>query len=222
MPKRGKGTLVLFHITPEATWSNLPISGSFVEMLRRIVQLSRNQGAATANAEGRRRFSGALPHDRRRRRAGAADAGCAATGCPAPAPLPVTIENPPGLYGTEEGVFAHNLLAADSTFAPLDRPQISCAGHRPCAMPSTNRAISKGALVAAALVLMVLDTLAVFWMGGLFVAPAAPAPRAATAAAVAASRWARCFGHADPPAPTMPSRAMRRRSRPSRRPASPM
>ena len=43
---------MLFHVTPEATWSNLPISGSFVEMLRRIVQLSRNQGAVAANAEG--------------------------------------------------------------------------------------------------------------------------------------------------------------------------
>ena len=53
--RRDKGTLVLFHVTPEATWSNLPISGSFVEMLRRIVQLSRNQGAVAANAEGRRR-----------------------------------------------------------------------------------------------------------------------------------------------------------------------
>ena len=50
--RREKGTLVLFHVTPEATWSNLPISGSFVEMLRRIVQLSRNQGAVAANAEG--------------------------------------------------------------------------------------------------------------------------------------------------------------------------
>ena len=35
----------------EATWSNLPISGTFVEMLRRIVQLSRNQGSAAADAE---------------------------------------------------------------------------------------------------------------------------------------------------------------------------
>ncbi|TIU59944.1 MAG: RNA-binding protein, partial [Mesorhizobium sp.] len=49
--KKDKGTLVLFHVTPEATWSNLPISGTFVEMLRRVVQLSRNQGAAIANAE---------------------------------------------------------------------------------------------------------------------------------------------------------------------------
>src|SRR5690606_34807549 len=44
----GEGRVVLFHVTPEATWSNLPISGSFVEMLRRLVQISRNQGAAAA------------------------------------------------------------------------------------------------------------------------------------------------------------------------------
>src|SRR5690606_27200442 len=49
---RGDGTLVLFHVTPEATWSSLPISGSFVEMLRRIVQLSRNQGRIDAGANG--------------------------------------------------------------------------------------------------------------------------------------------------------------------------
>ena len=40
------------------------------------------------------------------------------------------IENPPGLYGTEEGVFAHNLLTADARFAPLVRPHIVSAGDR--------------------------------------------------------------------------------------------
>ncbi|MEP3747970.1 MAG: BatA domain-containing protein, partial [Nitratireductor sp.] len=34
---RGEGTIALFHVTPEATWSSLPISGSFVDMLRRLV-----------------------------------------------------------------------------------------------------------------------------------------------------------------------------------------
>ena len=49
--RRGKGMVILFHVAPQATWSNLPISGTFVEMLRRIVQLSRNQGAATADPQ---------------------------------------------------------------------------------------------------------------------------------------------------------------------------
>jgi hypothetical protein len=39
--ERGSGRIVLFHVTAEASWSNLPISGHFVDMLRRVVQLSR-------------------------------------------------------------------------------------------------------------------------------------------------------------------------------------
>ncbi len=45
------GRIVLFHVSAEATWSNLPISGNFVEMLRRLVQLSRS-GGVTAEANG--------------------------------------------------------------------------------------------------------------------------------------------------------------------------
>src|SRR5690606_13649345 len=97
---RGEGTLVLFHVTPEATWSSLPISGSFVEMLRRIVQLSRNQGRIDAAAEG---GAGSLaPY-----RMISADAQIVPPG-PEARPLTlaggrpmVTIENPPGFYGTE-------------------------------------------------------------------------------------------------------------------------
>lgn len=38
--KMGNGLLVLFHITANSTWSDLPHSGLFVDMLRRIVGLS--------------------------------------------------------------------------------------------------------------------------------------------------------------------------------------
>jgi len=38
--KHGRGTLVLFHVTADTSWSNLPISGLFVDMLRKIVALS--------------------------------------------------------------------------------------------------------------------------------------------------------------------------------------
>ena len=38
--KRGLGTLVLFHVSADTAWSNLPISGAFVEMLKRIAALS--------------------------------------------------------------------------------------------------------------------------------------------------------------------------------------
>src|SRR5690606_27051091 len=47
---RGHGNLVLLHISPDASWSNLPISGTFVEILRRLVSLS--QSSATQNNQG--------------------------------------------------------------------------------------------------------------------------------------------------------------------------
>ncbi|RUZ19119.1 DUF4159 domain-containing protein [Mesorhizobium sp. M7A.F.Ca.US.007.01.2.1] len=192
--KKGKGTLVLFHVTPEATWSNLPISGSFVEMLRRIVQLSRNQGAAIANAEAA--AASLAPY-----RMIAAD-GSLVPPTPDARPLvsgagalPVTFENPPGLYGSETGVFAHNLLEADSTLAPLARPQITVPVTSIQYAFDESRNL-KGALVAAALVLMLLDTLAVFWMGGLFSRRPRRAGAMATTAAVLIALGS-LFGHAD-------------------------
>jgi Domain of unknown function (DUF4159)/Aerotolerance regulator N-terminal len=35
---RGKGLIVLFHVTSDPRWSNLPLSGLFVEMLRRTIE----------------------------------------------------------------------------------------------------------------------------------------------------------------------------------------
>jgi Domain of unknown function (DUF4159) len=96
---------------------------------------------------------------------------------------PVTIENPPGLYGGEEGVVAHNLLKADATFAPLARPQFTVPVTNMRYAFDESRAM-KGPLVAAALVLMVLDTIAVFWMGGLFTRRPRKAVRAAGSVAV--------------------------------------
>jgi hypothetical protein len=193
--KKGKGTLVLFHTTPEATWSNLPISGSFVEMLRRLVQLSRNQGAIATAQE----TPGAAlaPY-----RMIAAD-GTLVPPTPDARPLaarakaPITLENPPGLYGSEAGVFAHNLLSADSTLTPLVRPDM--------AVPVTTMRYAfdeslhlKGSLVLAALALMLLDTLAVFWMGGLFSRRGRRGGAAATTAAALLIALGALFAHADP------------------------
>ena len=38
---RGKGVVSLFHVSADMRWSDLPMSGSFVEMLRRIVDVVR-------------------------------------------------------------------------------------------------------------------------------------------------------------------------------------
>lgn len=162
---RDKGTVVLFHVTPEATWSNLPISGSFVDMLRRVVQLSRNQGLIDAKPG---QTAPALPPFRMIDAAGQLsppdpDARPLESG----AGPKVTIENPPGLYGNESGVVAHNLLAGDARLAPIVRPQTSLPVTAMRYAADRSQAL-KGPLIALALLLMALDTLAVFWIGGAF------------------------------------------------------
>lgn len=162
---RGRGMLALFHVTPEATWSNLPISGTFVEMLRRIVQLSRNTGVIEATGGE----NASLPPYRMISAEGTLvpPSPDARPLQPGASPARVTIENPPGLYGGEEGVVAHNLLAADATLSPLAVPQTSLPTSRVPYAFDEQRDL-RGPLIAAALLLMVLDTLAVFWMGGIF------------------------------------------------------
>ena len=165
--RRGKGMVVLFHVTPQATWSNLPISGTFVEMLRRIVQLSRNQGAIGASSEAAAVAS--LPPYRMISADGVLvppgpEAKPLQTGKGVPT---VTAENPPGLYGTEAGVFAHNLLPGDTVLAPVARPQISVPVLTEHYAFDESRDL-KGPLLAAALAFMVIDGLIVLWLTGVF------------------------------------------------------
>lgn len=149
------GTVVLFHAAPEATWSNLPISGSFVEMLRRIVRLSRNQGSIAANADA---GGATLPPYRM-----IAANGQMVPPTPDARPIaagggvkPVTLENPPGLYGGEDGLLAHNLLAQDAVFAPIVRPQFSAPVTDMRYALNRSRDL-RGPLLIAALALMMLD-----------------------------------------------------------------
>jgi hypothetical protein len=44
---KGKGLIILFHTTANADWSNLALSGTFVEMLQRIVDLAPAAGSNT-------------------------------------------------------------------------------------------------------------------------------------------------------------------------------
>ena len=68
--RRGKGLIVLFHVTADTTWSNLPLSGLFVDMLRRIVAEADAPGQGAREGEGRRARRGppALAHAERLRR----------------------------------------------------------------------------------------------------------------------------------------------------------
>ena len=48
--REGKGLIVLFHVTANADWSNLPLTGLFVDMLRRVLDLAPAAGGGAAIA----------------------------------------------------------------------------------------------------------------------------------------------------------------------------
>lgn len=153
---RGKGRIVLFHVAPQATWSNLPISGTFVDMLRQTIRLSSASGAGEA-------VNAAALNPWRIIGSGGALGPAPAQAKPLklnPGEKPtVTLENPPGLYGSEEGAIGLNLLNAGTTFESARTPQLTTVVETRAYVSDENRSL-KGWLLAAAAILLMLDSLA--------------------------------------------------------------
>lgn len=108
--REGSGWIVLFHTTANADWSNLVISGLFVEMLQRLLELSRGVDAAAGTAllppqsslDGFGRLVDPLP----------AAAGLSERDLRKMQPGP---RHPPGLYGNQSVRRAFNLGQALKT-----------------------------------------------------------------------------------------------------------
>ncbi|NML72955.1 DUF4159 domain-containing protein [Rhizobium sp. S-51] len=178
--ENGAGRVVLFHVSAEATWSDLPISGEFVEMLRRIVQLSR-VGTAASSPDASARATLAPFRLLDERGALIADPGNARPLDIGPArPSAATFENPPGLYGTEDGFAALNLLPAGAELKPLNTEASMAIAREP--LVGTAATPLKPALLSLAFLLLVVDSLVVLFMGGAF----ARLPRRTAAAVVLA------------------------------------
>ncbi|SSC71333.1 unnamed protein product [Ciceribacter sp. T2.26MG-112.2] len=178
--ENGAGRTVLFHVSAEATWSDLPISGEFVEMLRRVVQLAR-AGTATANADPSAKATLAPFRLLTERGALTAEPGNARPLEIGPArPASATFDNPPGLYGTEDGFAALNLLPAGAELKPLDITAPLPIAREPLA--GTAATPLKPVLLSIAFALLVIDSLIVLSMGGAF----SRMPRRTAAASVVA------------------------------------
>lgn len=176
----GAGRTVLFHVSAEATWSDLPISGEFVEMLRRVVQLSR-AGTAAANADPAARATLAPFRLLTERGALTAETGNARPLDIGEArPTSATFDNPPGLYGTEDGFAALNLLPAGAELKALKVGTALAVAREPLA--GTAAMPLKPILLTLAFALLVIDSLVVLFMGGAL----SRLPRRAAAASVLA------------------------------------
>jgi Domain of unknown function (DUF4159)/Aerotolerance regulator N-terminal len=183
--RRGKGLIVLFHVTADTRWSDLPLSGTFVEMLKRIVSLAGSMAAADNNAAGGRAAREVLPPTR------VLD-GFGIFGPPPASARPVpanfagraTFDHPPGFYGPPEGLLAVNALAPADRLAPLD---LSALNARREAYRMSEPEDLRGPILLAALALLALDALVVFLLAGgiaQFIRRRRPAATAALVAAV--------------------------------------
>lgn len=182
---RGKGRVVLFHVTADTTWSNLPIAGLFVDMLKKIVALSGESARTVSDTEARAaQASRAVETVAPTRTLD----GFGTLGAPPASakPVPTTFggisssDHPPGFYGPADSMLAVNALAPDDKIPALDLSGLSFeAAPLQAAEPIDLRPW----LIAGAFVLFCLDALAALWLGGKL----RFAPRRAVAAALAAA-----------------------------------
>jgi hypothetical protein len=161
--RRGKGLIVLFHVTADTRWSNLPLSGAFVEMLKRIVALA---GTPTTEASADKAAASheTLAPTRVLDGFGAFTAPSANTR-PVPANFTAraTADNPPGFYGPPEGLLAVNALLPSDRLRPLD---LSPLAARIESYRLSEPLDLRGPIMLACLALLLLDALLVFWLAG--------------------------------------------------------
>jgi hypothetical protein len=162
--RRGKGMIVLFHITADTRWSDLPLSGTFVEMLKRIVTFAGSITAGDAGAAGARGPREVLPPTR------ILD-GFGIFGPPPATARPVptgfagraTADHPPGFYGPPEGLLAVNALAPGDRLAPLD---VAPLNARREAYRMSEPDDLRGPILLVSLALLALDGIIVFLLSG--------------------------------------------------------
>ncbi|WP_421726551.1 DUF4159 domain-containing protein [Bauldia sp.] len=158
----GDGWLVLFHVTADTSWSNLPLSGTFVDMLRQVVAFS-SAARAERTPESQNDVATVPPFRLLDGYGRFVTPGPDAQPIPATGAEPVPGPNhPPGLYGTEEGFRSLNLLSETTALTPLDLSIIPDATVIP--YPDETPLDLRPWLLALALALFLADALAVLWL----------------------------------------------------------
>jgi hypothetical protein len=165
--RQGKGLIILFHVTADTTWSNLPLSGLFVSMLQRIVALSGETGNAadTQIAAGPKAEAGPVLAPYRILDGfgslGSPPAGAIAI--PAAFDGTASAEHPAGFYGPSEGLVAVNALGAKETLSAAD---YSAFGFTREPLRAQGPYDLKPWLIALAFIFFTADTLASLVLSG--------------------------------------------------------
>lgn len=158
----GQGQVVLFHVTANAEWSSLPLSGLFVQMLERLAVSTRPAAPDAADLAGQTWVAESLLDAYGQKADAAANAGVAGTDLATAIAAGPSANLRPGLYTGADRRVALNAVTAATTLAPALWP----AGTTIEGLESTPERSLKGGFLSAALVMLMLDILAALALSG--------------------------------------------------------
>lgn len=171
----GRGQVVLFHVTANAEWSSLPLSGLFVQMLERMASTTRPQATDAAEFEGTvwraETLIDAFGQTRN------ADDQTALAGEDL-ARGEASAKTPPGLYAGADRSVALNVLGPNQSLTSANWPD----RVTPVGLQSSTPRMLAGILLLAGLAALLLDALASIWLSGRW--PTARARTTATSALI--------------------------------------
>ena len=167
----GGGWIVLFHVTASPAWSSLPLSGLYVDMLKRLLALSAGTPAAALARMSSLAPLGVMDGFGRLQPPTADIAPIAASEFEH---TRVSAKHPPGLYGARGVASALNELGPQATLEPLEIAGAQSYG-------AARTLALQPYLQALAALLLCLDALVSLWLRGYF-----PQRMLASAAAILA------------------------------------
>jgi Domain of unknown function (DUF4159)/Aerotolerance regulator N-terminal len=153
------GQVVLFHVTANAEWSTLPLSGLFVQMLERLAVSTR---ASNVTAED---LAGTIwTPDQVLTAFGVVEEAGARSGVPGErlAEGVPGADAPPGLYAGEDRRIALNVIGADRELSAAVWPDdVTVEGFA-----VSEETPLKGIALGLALMALMIDVLATLWLSG--------------------------------------------------------
>ncbi|MGJ8603138.1 MAG: DUF4159 domain-containing protein [Marivita sp.] len=170
----GQGQIILFHVTANAEWSSLPLSGLFVQMLERLAIAAGSGAQPSAEDLAGTIWQPTLVLDA----FGALTDGSTLPGVTGEALVDAALSPDlrPGLYQNQDRALARNVLTTDTTLTPVDWPSdITVEG-----LTQSEETPLAGWLLATAIALLLTDIVASLFLSGRL-----SGPRASTAAGLA-------------------------------------
>ncbi len=158
--QRGHGEIILVHVSADASWSNLPLSAFFVEMLHRFTGLAQAGGTGARPTAGMPALQPRLALD-----------GFGTEGQPTASARPIPprglsvadANHPPGLYGPAGSEVALNVLGPGAKLGAAD---FAAAGLKPESFALKPPVDLHLPVLLAALLAFLLDGVLTLWISG--------------------------------------------------------